>query len=278
MVDVLTSVAAYVFYGAVMLFAVAELVAPRRKSTAPATKRWCTNIGLFFCGLLVQRFVAPVSALVAAEAAGRSGVGLLNAWAPSDGWVVALAGVAALDLWRYLEHRVLHAVPLLWRLHVTHHSDIETDFTTTERHHPLETIFVSASLVLAVVLIGISPLAVALYVVLSSAVAPFSHANVRLPEGLERALAALIVTPGVHNVHHSARRAETDSNFGTLSTLWDRLLGTYRAPDRAREKARVIGLEYFRDAESARLDRVLAQPFRPFHAAAASNLDRLPVR
>jgi sterol desaturase/sphingolipid hydroxylase (fatty acid hydroxylase superfamily) len=230
-------------------------------------------------GLVLQRFLAPISALIAAETARRSGIGLLNSLGPNDGWAFTLAGVAALDLWRYFEHRAIHAVPLLWRLHLTHHSDIETDFTTTERHHPLETIFGSLSIVLGVALLGVSPLAISFYVVLASAVALFSHANIRLPERLERALGVLIVTPGVHNVHHSAMRSETDSNYGTLSPVWDRMLGTYRAPDRAREAARIVGLEYFRDAESARLDRVLCQPFRSLRATSDVDVDvdRLPA-
>jgi sterol desaturase/sphingolipid hydroxylase (fatty acid hydroxylase superfamily) len=250
----------YAFFGTVMVMAVAELLAPRRQPTASLNRRWVTNLGLFVVGLGVQRFVLPVSAVVAAETAERSGLGLFNlaGWTGPASLVV---GILALDLWKYLEHRLVHAVPVLWRLHLTHHSDVDADFTTTERHHPLEVVFGVISAMAAIFLLGISPLAVIIYLLLASAVTFFSHANIRIPEKIEAGLRFAIVTPGFHNVHHSAARAETDSNYGVLLTVWDRIFASRRRSTQAQEAARVIGLEYFRDARSARFDRVLCQPF-----------------
>jgi len=278
LVDALLARVPYVFYGGVIVLAVAELAAPRRVGRVPTGRRWSTNIGLFVCSLLVQRFLLPVSALLAAEGARRSGFGLLNLLEWTNGWGAALLAVAALDLWRYFEHRVLHAVPLLWRLHVTHHSDVEVDFTTTERHHPFESIVAALTIIAPIVLLGIPPLAIALYVLVASAVALFSHANIRLPERVERAGGLLIVTPGVHHVHHSSSRPETNSNYGTILTVWDRMFGTYREPGGAREAARVLGLEYFRDSNSARIDRVLCQPFLSMKPTSDIDVDRVPAR
>jgi sterol desaturase/sphingolipid hydroxylase (fatty acid hydroxylase superfamily) len=261
MIEKLAELSPLVFYGGAIFFALAELVAPRRPAAAPCGRRWVTNIGLFLFGMLVQRVCVPLSMLAIAEVGQRSGLGLFNAAGATTGWAAAVVGVAALDLWKYGEHRLSHSVPLLWRLHMTHHSDVDTDFTTTERQHPLDVLLASASFVFAIFLLGISPLAVAIYLLLTSADSLFSHANIRLPRALERLLSVVVVTPGVHHVHHSSARRETDSNYGSLLTVWDRLFDTYRPPDSATEAARIIGLEYFRDGESARLDRVLCQPF-----------------
>ena len=124
-----------------------------------------------------------------------------------------------------------------------------------------------------VYLLGIHPAAVALYLLLASSVALFSHANVRLSAGFERGLRWLIVTPNFHAVHHSAARSETDTNFGVLLTLWDRLFATYREPTLQAAESRTIGLEYFRDHRSARLDRVLLQPFLSFEDYRAKDED-----
>ncbi len=151
---------------------------------------------------------------------------------------------------------------MLWRLHLVHHSDVDADFTTTERHHPLEIIVGITSTIIVIYLLGIPPMSVVLYLLFATAIAFFSHANIRLSDHVDRWLRLIVVTPAVHMVHHSAASHETNSNFGSLLTVWDRTFGTYRTSTPADDAARVIGLEYFRDARSARFDQVLCLPFR----------------
>lgn len=260
MYEALTSAWATMFYSAVIIFALSELVIPKRKPSESLDRRWSTNIGLFVLNILIQRLFAPVSAIVVGQAAVAGNVGVLQ-WIGAPWLVTLLAGILILDLWKYVEHRLMHGVPLLWRLHMVHHSDTDVDFTTAERHHPIEVVIGVLGLVAVTYAFGIPPLAVIAYALLAAIVAVFSHANIKLPDGVDRVLRSVIVTPAVHGVHHSAERVETDSNFGLMMTLWDRLLGTYQQDTAAKSLRRTLGLEYFRDARSGWLDRVLILPF-----------------
>ncbi|MBT5047708.1 MAG: sterol desaturase family protein [Rhodospirillaceae bacterium] len=269
MLENLTGLYPLALYGTAMCLAVAELIVPGRQQTQPLSRRWTANLGLFVLNLFVQRLCVPLSVVVVAEVAVNSGYGLLQLTG-GPAIVTLLMGILLLDLWKYAEHRVMHGLSLLWRLHMVHHSDIEADFTTTERHHPLEAIIGAVSTLVFVFLIGIPPLAVVIYLLLATVVALFAHANISHSERGERWLRWIIVTPGVHSVHHSAARHETDSNFGMLLTIWDRVFGTYRNSTPAENAARIIGLEYFRDARSARIDQLLYLPFRSLAAQGQS--------
>ena len=243
-----------------------EAVPRLRLRAAAVARRWPTNIGLFAGNLILQRLFVPVTAVGVALLAGPGPFAAIpGAW----GLDIVL-GVLALDLWSYVQHRLLHQVPPLWRLHQVHHSDVEVDFTTTERHHPFEAAVTLASQLAVIYLLAIPPAAVALFSVAGGVVALVSHANLRIPHRLDRAVSRLVVTPGFHFVHHSAARRETDSNYGLIFTVWDRLFGTLvvdRSP--AESAARALGLDYFRAPDDARLVRVLGQPFRDPRAAAA---------
>lgn len=265
MLETLTTFYPFALYGTAMCLAVAELLVPCRRQAAPVSRRWVTNIGLFVLGLAIQRVLIPGSVIVVAAAAVQTGNGLFQLLG-GPGWAVLPAALLLLDLWKYAEHRLYHWISLLWRIHMVHHSDVDADFTTTERHHPLEVLVGFAGTVSVIYLFGIPPVAVAVYILLATAVALFAHANIRVPERVDRWLRLVIVTPAVHAVHHSAARRETDSNFGMLLTVWDRAFGSWHAPTAADDAARVIGLEYFRDARSGRFDQVLCLPFRPLAA------------
>jgi sterol desaturase/sphingolipid hydroxylase (fatty acid hydroxylase superfamily) len=176
-------------------------------------------------------------------------------------WAAFIASLLLLDLSIYAQHVVFHKVPILWRLHRMHHTDLDFDVTTALRFHPLE-IVLSMLVKLAVVgLLGAPAVAVLVFEVLLNATAMFIHGNVGLPPRFDRALRRLVVTPDMHRVHHSIRREETDSNFGFNLSWWDRLFGTYRDQPRDGHAGMTIGLEYFRDWRATRLDGLLMQPF-----------------
>jgi sterol desaturase/sphingolipid hydroxylase (fatty acid hydroxylase superfamily) len=169
-----------------------------------------------------------------------------------------VAGVILLDLTDYLRHRLSHAVPLLWRLHRVHHSDLAVDVTTSLRNHPIEILLRPLFLAATIIAFGIAPLAVLLQPLLQLPILVFQHANVRLPPALDRVLAWAIVTPGMHLVHHSRMRPEADSNYSTFLTLWDRLFGSFRpakAPD-------AIGIDGFDQPRNQTLLGLLATPFQ----------------
>ena len=149
----------------------------------------------------------------------------------------AALAVLLLDTWTYFWHRLNHVVPFFWRFHRWHHADREMDVTTASRFHTGEIVLSSLLRVPVLLLIGCSVEELALYEVLLFAVVQFHHANIGLPESLDRALRLVIVTPAMHKVHHSVVRAECDSNFSSLFSWWDRVFRTRRV---VRDPRRIV--------------------------------------
>jgi exosortase len=247
-----------VFCSVVLTLLILERVRGLQRSPARITNRWTSNIALFMLGSLVSALMLPIG--IYAFAAQRPSGPMAQMGVPFVLQVVVT--FLLLDLWNYWQHRLFHRTPWLWRCHLVHHSDTEVDVTTSERHHPLEIGIGVAVLIALVTLLALPATALGLYLVTATAVALYSHANVRLPATLDRALSGIFVTPSVHAVHHSSLRAETDSNFGTVLTVWDRWFGTFVDPAHARIPH--FGLDYFHRPVDTRLWRVLQQPFR-FH-------------
>ena len=153
-------------------------------------------------------------------------------------------------------------MPVLWRLHRMHHADIDIDVTTGVRFHPLEILLSLGIKIAAVAALGVPAVAVLTFEVLLNATSMFNHSNVALPPRLDAIARWIVVTPQMHQVHHSIERAETDSNFGFNLPWWDRLFGTYRDKPAAGEQRMVVGLPIFRDMAELRIVRLLTQPFR----------------
>jgi sterol desaturase/sphingolipid hydroxylase (fatty acid hydroxylase superfamily) len=249
------------FAGIFAAMALWELVAPRREQTFGRGQRWPSNIGIVILDTLLVRLVFPTAAVGVALLAEAHGWGLLHALnAPA--WLAIISSVILLDLAIYLQHVLFHAVPVLWRLHRMHHTDLEFDVTTGARFHPIE-ILLSMGIKLGVVAaLGAPAVAVLIFEVLLNATSMFNHGNVRLPQRIDRVLRWIVVTPDMHRVHHSVVPRETNSNFGFNLPWWDRLCGTYRAEPAAGHEGMTIGIEQFRDPRELRLDRMLLQPFR----------------
>lgn len=248
------------FGGMLAAMAAWEALAPRRRRAVARWMRWPSNLGIVALNTLALRLVFPVAAVSLAAVAEQRGWGLLNNLG-LPGWTRIVVAVVLLDLAIYLQHVLFHAVPALWRLHRMHHADLDFDVTTGARFHPIE-ILLSMGLKLAVVAaLGAPPLGVLIFEVALNATAMFNHANVRLPDKVDRILRWIVVTPDMHRVHHSAVPNETNSNFGFNLPWWDRLLGTYRSQPAAGHEGMTIGLDSFRDPGQLRLDRMLVQPF-----------------
>jgi sterol desaturase/sphingolipid hydroxylase (fatty acid hydroxylase superfamily) len=249
------------FFGIFALMAVWEGASPRRARLYPRRVRWAANLGLVVLNSLVLRLVFPMAAVAFAMLAAERGWGLLNAIA-MPGWAAFLLAVVALDFAIYLQHVMFHAVPALWRLHRVHHADPDFDVTTGARFHPIE-IVLSMLIKLAVIaVLGAPAAAVLVFEVLLNATAMFNHANLKLPEAVDRVLRRLLVTPDMHRVHHSMEVAEANSNFGFNLPWWDRLFGTYRAQARLPQERMAIGVEGLSgDERCVRLPGLLALPF-----------------
>jgi len=236
-------------------------VTPKRERSVPRLRRWPNNIGVVLVDTLLARIVAPAGAVGFAVFAETRGWGLFNN-IETRAWLAFVLALTLLDLAIYVQHRVFHYVPALWRLHRMHHADLDIDVTTGARFHPIE-ILLSLGIKFAfIAALGAPALAVLLFEIALNATSMFNHGNVRMPAGVERVLRWLVVTPDMHRVHHSILRRETDSNFGFNFPWWDRLLRTYRSQPEAGHDKMTIGIEQFREPKELRLDRMLTQPFR----------------
>lgn len=249
------------FAGVLVLLALLESFFPRRERSVRRPWRWGSNLALLGINTLVIRLLSPLSTFGMALLAWDGGWGLLPRL-DLPYWAVVVLAVVALDLIIYLQHVLFHAVPVLWRLHMVHHADLDFDVTTGLRFHTIE-IIVSLGLKLgAVAALGAPPLAVLLFEVLLNATSMFNHANLRLPLWLDRVLRLFVVTPDMHRVHHSVLRQETNSNFGFNLPWWDLLFGTYRRQPQQGHEGMIIGLEQLRDEKQVdRLPGMLLLPW-----------------
>jgi len=242
------------------LIAAAEVVAPRRRADLPRRLRWPNNLGITVLNTVAVRILLPTSALTVAGIAERNGWGLLSS-VPLPFFLRTILAILVLELAIYLQHRLFHTVPFLWRVHRMHHADLDFDVTTATRFHPIEMLLSAGIKILVVAALGAPALAVLGFEVLLNATSMFNHANVRLPAPLDAALRWLVVTPDMHRVHHSAIPRETNSNYGFNLPCWDYIFGTYRAQPAAGHLAMTIGLDQFRTPRDLWLDRMLLQPF-----------------
>lgn len=250
------------FVGMFVLVGSWELVAPRRALSVSKALRWANNLGLTVLNTIILRAVYPAAAVGVAAFAAANGWGVLNHFQVPTGLAVPLA-VVTLDFLIWLQHVMFHAVPALWRLHRVHHADLDYDLTTGSRFHPIEMVLSMTLKIAAVALLGPPVVAVVLFEVLLSAGAMFNHGNVRLPARVDRALRWFIVTPDMHRVHHSVEDDETNSNFGFNLSVWDRLMGTYRAEPRAGQLGMTIGIrDQTAPADVVHALGMLVMPFR----------------
>lgn len=185
------------------------------------------NIGITALNNLLIAALFASAIVAAATYSETAKFGLLHRL-PAGGTARFILAILVLDFWTYWWHRANHEIPFLWRFHRMHHSDPAMDVTTATRFHTGE-IAMSTILRLAIIpLVGIPLGALALYELVLIASTQFHHANIGLPPALDRALRAVIVTPSMHKVHHSLEIAETNSNYTSLLSVWDRLFRTFR--------------------------------------------------
>lgn len=247
------------FFGVLTVVAVWEVIAPRRTLTDSKGRRWLVNLSLVVIDTAVVRFILPVLPVGLALIAQERGWGILNNVILPSWSKIALA-VVALDLIIYLQHVLFHFLPILWRLHRVHHTDLDIDVTTGNRFHPIEIVISIGIKLAAVLLIGPPAFAVIIFEVALNATFLFNHGNIRFPEIVDRWLRLVVVTPDMHRVHHSIIPRETNSNFGFSLPWWDRLCGTYRPQPEQGHIAMSIGLKEFRDPTELTLPKLIVLP------------------
>ncbi len=182
-------------------------------------------IGLGFAGAL----------LWASNYVTENNIGLIN-MIEMPVWAQIIIGVMLLDFFgAYLIHWIEHKVTVLWKFHLVHHSDTTVDVTTGLRHHPGEAIFRMIFTILGVVIVGAPIWIVFLYQSLSALFTHFNHANIQMPKKLDRALSYVFVTPYMHKVHHHYVLPLTDTNYGNIFAIWDRVFGTFAEVEDTKE-------------------------------------------
>lgn len=221
------------------------------------------NLALGALNSIATSLVFAGLTFLGVEWARAHGIGLVR-WIEMPTWVSWIIVLLAIDAAHYAFHVLAHRSPLLWRLHTVHHHDTQVDVTSAVRFHVGE-IGIQASLMIGVyVVLGATMPQALVYHLILVPNAMFHHANVDIPERIDRWLRLVIVTPRMHWVHHSRWQPETDSNFSGVLSIWDRLFGTYRL--RADPRTIDFGLDGFDPGHHSTLRGILATPFSTAHA------------
>jgi hypothetical protein len=222
------------------------------------------GINIFFTlTTIVVNFGLALLLLKTAQWTTENSFGILN-WLPElNPWLFAIIGLLLLDLiGAYLAHLVEHKVKLLWRFHLIHHTDTWIDTTSANRHHPGESVVRFIFTTLGVLLVGCPMWLVFLYQTLSVLSTQFTHANISLPKKMDNFLSYFIVSPDMHKVHHHYVLPYTDSNYGNIFSIWDRLFGTFKTLDRNQI---VYGVDtHMKSEENNKLSNLLSIPFQKY--------------
>ncbi|HIJ96471.1 MAG TPA: sterol desaturase family protein [Desulfuromonadales bacterium] len=250
----------------VVLIAVAcgEILAPRRPLSVGTGLRWLTNFSLLLIGSLFVRFALPIVPVALSQLCQVRGWGLFNLL-NTPPWLATTLSFFVLDFIIYLQHAAFHHIPVLWRFHRMHHTDLDLDVSSGNRFHPIEFLLSMCIKMGAIVLLGAPGGAVLMFEIVLNACALFNHGNIKLPDLLDRRLRLFLVTPDMHRVHHSVIPRETNSNFGFNLPLWDRLFGTYRPQPEKGHLDMTIGLKEYRDPHKLTLYNLLLLPFSSPH-------------
>src|SRR5262245_46906896 len=236
--------------------ALIETAVPLFTARAWTRGRRAANLGLTVVVFLLNWLLTSLAAIAALGLSIRS-AGFLGGVALP---VRIAAGVVVLDFSTgYLAHRIMHAWPAMWRFHQVHHSDDFVDVTTTYRTHPIETIWRFLFAIVPVWILGIPPAAVVIQRLLQATNGVIEHANIRLWAPVDQVLSLFWVTPNVHKIHHSRALAETNSNYGNILTVYDRVLGTYTPAERAHSV--IYGLDDADPVRTGSFPGLLSMPF-----------------
>ncbi|WP_299336956.1 sterol desaturase family protein [uncultured Psychroserpens sp.] len=235
-------------------------------------KKWKHAVPNLFFTLttIIVNFGLAFLLVASADWVKETQFGIIN-WIPNlPLWAYVFLGVFLLDfVGAYLAHYVEHKVKPLWMVHLVHHTDHKVDTTTANRHHPLESVIRFVFTLIGVFIVGTPIAIVMLYQSLSLVATQFSHANIKLPKKVDKAISYVLVSPDMHKVHHHYMLPYTDSNYGNIFSVWDRLFGTYMTLDR---ESIVYGVDTFPDeVTNSNIKDLLKQPFHKYRKPTTAN-------
>jgi len=248
------------FCGIFAFMAVWEMIAPRRSLSNPRGTRWFNNLTLTFLNSLIVRLFIPITAIEFALYCREHNWGIFNVSGIPE-WEAGILSIVVLDLTIYAQHFFFHRIPLFWRFHRMHHTDLDIDVTSGARFHPVEIIISMGIKMVIIVILGAPAWSVLLFEVLLNATSMFNHSNVFMNYRIDKFLRIFLVTPDMHRVHHSVIIQETNSNFGFNFPCWDHFFGTYRDQPASGHEAMSVGLANYRDQKWLTLPWMLAVPF-----------------
>lgn len=250
--------------GGIAFFWIVESVVPLFKVYYNKWKHAGTNIFFTVTTILVN-FPMAFILVKSADWAQETRFGLLN-WLPEmPVWLYAIIGMLLLDLiGAYFVHWTEHKVKWMWRFHLIHHTDTNIDTTSANRHHPGESVFRFIFTTMGVVVAGAPMWMVMMYQSCSVVLSQFNHANIALPKQLDNLLSWVFVTPDMHHVHHHYVLPYTDSNYGNIFSIWDRIFGTFMTLDRDKL---IYGVDTYPDpTENAEIMPLLKIPFQEYRS------------
>ncbi len=245
-----------VFFGILIMFTALEIAFPRRQNLMKIGARWRINFFLGALNIVLLRLLLPLGLIGVAGLYDGGLIPHLNI-SPLAGFVLS---ILVLDLIIYAQHRLFHIIPLFWRFHQVHHSDLDLDTSSAVRFHPGEAFLSFIIKAIAVMAFGIGANAILIFEILLSSFALFNHSNIGFGK-LDRVLQLLIVTPDMHRLHHSRDHEEVKMNFGFCLSLWDRLLRTYQENPRIEMTHLPLGIEAYQNTQPNVVE-TLTLPFK----------------
>jgi sterol desaturase/sphingolipid hydroxylase (fatty acid hydroxylase superfamily) len=246
------------FWGGILFFLVIELIASYRPSSVSKFKRWVNNLGLTLFNSTLIYIVFSSSVVGTALYTQTYRVGVLYIL-ELPLWLNILVTVAFMDFMLYVWHLLNHEVPLLWRFHRVHHSDLNMDVSTATRFHIGELAISAVIKISLIFFLGASPIGVLIFESTLVLCAQFHHSCLRISKWFEDIFWALFVPPSMHRIHHSVVIKERNTNYGTIFSLWDRFLGTLRSD--VDQDAIRIGVGAYPKAEKLNFHQLLIMPF-----------------
>jgi len=255
----------------ITFFWILEYIVPLFQLKYKKIKHAGINIFFTLTTILVN-FLLAFLLLMTSDWAIANNFGILQ-WLPEMPlWATLLLGVMLLDLIAaWFSHWVEHRIKVLWGFHLVHHTDHQVDTTTANRHHPGESLIRFAFTCLGTLIIGAPVAIIMIYQALSVLFSQFNHANISLPKKVDDLLSWVIVSPDMHKVHHHYKLPYTDSNYGNIFSLWDRMFGTFlKLPNRDI----VYGVDtYFNEKENSDIGSLLKIPFNGYRSIGKEELE-----
>lgn len=246
------------FSGGVVFFLALELLVPYRDSSVSKWKRWVNNLALTFFNSFLLQLIFSSAIITTAVYAQTHKLGILSMLeVPS--WIKILVTVVFMDFMLYVWHLLNHEVPLLWRFHRVHHSDLNMDVSTATRFHIGELAISAIIKICIIFFLGASYLGILIFESAVLLCTQFHHSSLKVPKWLETVWWIFFVPPSMHRTHHSVIIKERNSNYGAIFSIWDRILGTLLA--NVDQKRIRIGVGAYTKPDKLHLHHLLAMPF-----------------